>query len=164
MAYIDYKFYTSLYADPSFTETDFNRLCWDACRKLDMETTGIDGVKKLKTAFPVDEDDAEAVKRCACKLVNLMHQIEEAERSVSSGRGYVETENGLQRKIVSRVESGSESISYMESQGGTMLIDKAVSDKSVQDKLLRDTIREYLSGVRDANGVNLLYMGVYPCV
>ena len=44
------------------------------------------------------------------------------------------------------------------------MISKALVDFAVKEKLFRDTIREYLSGVSDANGVNLLYMGVYPYV
>lgn len=169
MAYTDYAFYTSLHTNPALAEADFNRLLWEACRKLDVETTGIDGIKKLRVAFPSNEDDAEAVKRCACKLVTLLYQIEEAEKSVSSGRGYVETENGVRGKVITSVSSGAESISYSYGNsptysGSATLIDKALADKAVQDKLFRDTIREYLSGISDANGVNLLYMGVYPRV
>jgi hypothetical protein len=48
--------------------------------------------------------------------------------------------------------------------GNATMIDKALSDPAVKEKLFRDTIREGLSGVADANGVNLLYMGVYPRV
>jgi hypothetical protein len=50
----------------------------------------------------------------------------------------------------------------MESNAGSSVIDKAVADKSVRNKLVADTIRGGLSGVKDANGVNLLYMGKYP--
>lgn len=43
------------------------------------------------------------------------------------------------------------------------MIDAVLSDKAAQDKLYRDTVREYLSLVPDSNGVNLLYAGIpYP--
>lgn len=158
--YITFEEYSELY-DP-MEERLFNRLCFDACRYVDIHTTGIDNVKKLKLYFPTDEDDAQAVKNCAAKVVNLLAQIQEAEKAVSMGRGYTETANGLQRKIISRVEAGNEAISYMESNAGTSVIDKAVSDLSVRNKLVADIIREGLSGITDAKGVNLLYMGPYP--
>lgn len=164
MGYVDFEFYKSLYGVQSAPEEYFNRLSWDVSRKLDAATTGIDGVRKLSAAFPVDEYDVEAVKRCACKLIHLAYQIEEAEKLMAQGRGYTETESGLRGKVISSVSAGNESVSYSTagSSGTATLIDKALSDKAVQDKLFRDTITEYLSGISDANGVNLLYMGRYP--
>lgn len=158
--YITFDDYTKLY-DP-VEEKVFNRLAFDACRYVDIHTTGIDNVKKLKLYFPTDENDAQAVKNCVAKLVNFLAQVQEAENAIAMGRGYTETENGLQRKIVSRVEAGNEAISYMESNAGSSVIDKAAADKSIKDKLVSDIIRDGLSGVTDANGVNLLYMGRYP--
>lgn len=158
--YITFDDYTKFY-DP-IEEKLFNRLAFDACRYVDIHTTGIDNVKKLRQYFPTDEDDAQAVKNCVAKLVNFLAQVQEAESAIAMGRGYTETENGLQRKIVSRVEAGNEAISYMESNAGSSVIDKAVSDLSVRNKLVSDIIRDGLSGITDANGVNLLYMGAYP--
>lgn len=162
MAYIDYEYYKTLYDDKAIPEIDFNRLSWDACRKLDVLTSGIDNVKKLKIAFPTDEDDAEAVKRCICKLIDTMSQIEKAADVIIQGRGYIETANGLQGKVVSSVSAGNESISYSAGGKNETVIDKALVDKSVQEKLYIDIVTECLSGVADANGVNLLYMGRYP--
>jgi hypothetical protein len=160
--YITYSEYTELYAPVD--EKVFNRLALRASRHIDRLTTGVDGVKKLRVAFPVDEDSVSAVKHCAAEAVNILWQIQEAEKSASLGRGYTETENGLQGKVISSVSAGNESISF--STGGTQktVIDYAVSDPSIGDRLICKTIRKYLSGVQDANGVNLLYMGVYPCV
>lgn len=167
MGYVDYEYYKSLYGDKAIPKADFNRLSWDACRKLDIATTGIDDVKKLKVAFPVDEDDAEIVKRCACELVSIACKLEQAEETARSAQGYITREDGtVINKQVSSVSAGNESISYVTSgasSSGTTLIDKALSDKDEQERLYRDTITEYLSGVTDANGVNLLFMGPYPC-
>lgn len=156
MAYFTIDDYKAVYG--SIDEKAFSRLSFDACRKLDNFTTGADGVKKLRLAFPTDEQDAEAVKRCGCHLVYLMLQMEAAEQSM----GYEVTENGLRGKVISSVSAGNESVSY--STGNATMIDKALSNPVVKSKLFWDTVREYLSGVSDANGVNLLYMGVYPHV
>lgn len=162
MAYIDeYEYITiSGKAIP-----DFDRLRWETSKLLDNATTGADGYKKLKNAFPVDEDDAEAVKRCLCKLIDLRRQIEDVEKSVLAAQSYVQREDGtvISKKITS-ISSGSESISYANSAGDSSVISAAVNDRSARDALYRSTIEEYLSGITDANGVSLLYMGVYPRV
>lgn len=160
--YITIEEYAALYGD--IDAAVFNRLSFHACRTIDRYTTGYDNVKKLKVAFPTDADAAEAVRQCAAALVNFLFQIHEAEQSASMGRGFVETESGLQGKVVSSVTSGAESVSYTSIQHQKSVIDSAVADFAVRDKIMRDTVREYLAGVTDANGVNLLYMGVYPRV
>lgn len=156
-SYFDYNDYVTYYGKGVCLQ-DFNRLSVEACRKLDYYTTGADKVKKLRHAFPVDADDAQTVKLCGCKLVHLMAQMETAEKSL----GYEATENGIRGKVISSVSAGNESISY--TVGNATMIDKALADPTVKNSLFRDTIRECLSGVTDANGVNLLYMGVYPRV
>ena len=160
--YADYEFYAAIYGNSTISAADFSRLIWDADRKLDKETTGVDGMRKLRVAFPTDEYSAEAVRRCACKLVNLAYAIESAEKSASAANEYDITDNGLRGKVISSISSGSESISYATSGIASTLIDKAVSDSAARDKLYRDIIVEHLSGIQDANGVNLLYMGPYP--
>ena len=154
--YVEYEFYTSLYGADAIKETEFNRLSWEACKKVDYHTTGVDGLKKLKHFFPSDEEDAEAVKRCVCKLIDTMQKVNLAE----DASGYVAREDGtLQGKLVASVSAGNESISY---SAGKNAINTAANDSATREKLYMDIITEYLSGVTDANGVNLLYMGVYP--
>jgi hypothetical protein len=157
--YADYEFFNSIYGDV-MPETDFNRLVWNAQKKVDDLTFG-----KLKFAFPTDEDDAEAVKRCECALVNLAKKIEDAQNRVESAQGYVDDGSGTIRgKVVSSVSSGSESVTYTaKAETGSTIIDAVLSDKTAQEKLYRDTVKEYLTGVKDANGVPLLYAGLpYP--
>lgn len=162
--YADYEFYKTLYGEKSVSETDFNRLSWDACKKIDAATTTVDGIKKLKIAFPTDEDDSEAVKRCLCELINILYKLEQAEERVNASQGFVQREDGtVSSKLVSSVSAGNESISYSTNNiSAATLIDKALSDKTVQEQLYRDTIAKYLSGVTDKNGINLLYVGRYP--
>lgn len=158
--YITFEGYKELY-DP-IDEKTFNRIAYDAGRYMDSMTTGYDGIKKLKVAFPVDEDSSEAVKRCAAKVVNLLYQIQEAEAAAALSRGFESTDQGVRGKVISSVSAGNETISYSTSASAATAVDSAVKDKSIRDALIKDTIREYLSGVSDANGVNLLYMGPYP--
>lgn len=159
--YIRYEDYVNLY-DP-IDDRVFNRLAYDACRHIDKLTTGIDGVKKLKVAFPVDEDSASAVRHCAAQVINILLQVQEAEKSASLSRGYDVTENGLKGKVVSSVSAGNESVSYSAGISNTV-VDAAAFNPAARDSLISQTIRQCLSGVQDANGVNLLYMGVYPRV
>ena len=151
MAYITEAKYESLYGDIETAE--FDRLAFDASRFMDAMTTGIDNFKKLKAAMPTDEDDAEAVEMCCAKLISLMKTIE-------SYDGFVTREDGTAiSKAVSSISSGSESMSF-----GTSATSAAASDITVRNKLFSDTVKAYLSGIEDANGVNLLYMGRYPNV
>lgn len=160
--YVSYEKYLCLYGEEAVKESDFNRLSWEACKKLDYHTTGVDGVRKLKHFFPVDEEDAETVKRCICKLIDTMNQIKLAEDAEKNASGYLTREDGtMQGKVVSSVSAGNESISYSVGKVATQ-ISAAVSDSATREKLYRDIITEYLSGVVDSNGVNLLYMGRYP--
>lgn len=162
--YANYEFYKTLYGEKSVSETDFNRLSWDACKRIDAATTTVDGIKKLKIAFPTDEDDSETVKRCLCELINILYKLEQAEERVNASQGFVQREDGtVSSKLVSSVSAGNESISYSTNNiSAATLIDKALSDKTVQEQLYRDTIAKYLSGVTDKNGINLLYAGRYP--
>ena len=158
--YITFDEYSKLY--DTMDEKVFNRLEFDACRVMDIHTTGIDNVKKLKRFPPVNEDDAMAVKHCAARIINLMHQIQKAEASAMETIGYESTDMGMRGKVISSVTAGNESFSYTTGAASATAIDAAVKDKTVRDKLVADTVREYMSGITDANGVNLLYMGKYP--
>lgn len=164
MAYVSYEYYTSLFENPEITEKTFERLLWKAEKKIDAHTSGVDGIKKLKIAFPVIEEDAEAVKRCVVELIDLMHKIETAEKNANSSRGYVEREDGsLHGKVITSLSAGNETVNFANGNNVELtLIDKVILDKAAQERLFEFTIREYLSGVLDANGVNLLYIGKYP--
>ena len=144
--YVDYAFYKTLYGT-TVDETAFNRLIWNAEKLVKNAVTGVDGRCKLDFAFPDEEYDAEAVKRCECALVDIMAKIDKAETEAEGN------------KTVKSVSAGNESISY---DTGSGLIGKVLSDKSAQTRLYADTINEYLRGTKDKNGVNLLFGGVYP--
>ena len=141
MAYVDYEYYKSLYGEKAIPETDFNRLLWDAEREIDKATSGVDGVRKLQVAFPTSVYDAEAVKRCVLGLVDFLYKLELAENSVSAG---------------------NESISYAVGKSSDTAISNAIKDLHSRDMAVYQFITSRLSGVSDANGVNLLFGGRYP--
>lgn len=164
MAYVDYEYYKTLYGEEkAIPETDFNRLLWDAEREIDKATSGVDNVRKLKVAFPTNEEDAEAVKRCVCALVEFLKQIEDTERNANSLGQYAERADGsLQGKVVSSVSAGNESISYAVGKSADTAISNAIKDLHSKDMAVYQFITSKLSGVSDANGVNLLFGGRYP--
>ena len=163
MSYIDYEYYKNLYGENALSESEFSRLLWDAEREIDKATSGVDNVRKLKVAFPTNEEDAETVKRCVCALVEFLKQIEDAERNANSLGQYAERADGsLQGKVVSSVSAGNVSISYAVGKSADTAIGNAI--KSLQDKdvTIYAFVASRLHGVSDANGVNLLFGGEYP--
>lgn len=165
--YVDYEYYSGLYGDEAATESAFNRIGWNACRKLDIATTGHDGVQKLRQTFPSDEYAVECIKRCVCELIQNAYNLEQAEENARMAQGYTQREDGsLQGRVISSISAGNESISYSTSSNSaaTTLTEKALASQSVREQVERDIITTHLSGVADANGVPLLYMGPYPDV
>lgn len=156
MAYAKYDCYKSLYGDKALSEVEFNRLAWDAEREIDKATSGVDNVRKLKVAFPTNDEDAEVVKRCFCALVEFLKNMEVAE----SGACYIKDSNGTMHSgIVTSVSAGNESISYSAKETS---ISNAIKSESDRNKTLYAFIASRLYGVKDSNGVNLLYVGRYP--
>lgn len=163
MKYVDYEYYKNLYGDKAMEQSDFERIGWDAEREIDKATSGVDNVRKLKVAFPTSDYDAEAVKRCVCALVEFLKQIEDAERNANSLGQYTERADGsLQGKVVSSVSAGNESISYAVGKSADTAISNAIKDLHSKDVAVYQFITSRLSGVSDANGVNLLFGGRYP--
>lgn len=162
MAYATYEQVAALY--PEIAEADYTRLSFLADREIDRLTTGVDGVRKLAVAFPSDEFGAAAVVRCEAEIINLMAQIEEAEAAMKAAASYTQRADGSYAAgAVASVSSGSESISYASfSAAPKTAVTVAASDMAAREKLYADKVRLYLSGITDANGVSLLYGGVYP--
>ena len=160
MLYADYQYFTELYG-ADVPEQTFNRLIWATSKILDHMTTGVDGYKKLEHAYPINPNDDEAIKRCVCELVQFAYEIEEANKAL----GYVTNADGMvNSRMVSSRSSGAESISYV--TGGNSVSKTAAVAAAADDDIRRNMqtamVRQYLDGVRDANGVNILYLGRYP--
>lgn len=166
MEYISMDDYVSIYPYDDISGA-FGRLAWDASRLMDNLTTGVDGIKKLKYAAPVEQEDAEAVKRCAAKLVHLMYQIETMEaQQIEAAKITKQADGTYQSALIASRSAGNESISYANGSGlkTSSIIGAAVSDPLTRQKLYRDTVMECLRGAHDANGVGLLYGGRCPYV
>ena len=162
MAYVDYEYYKSLYGEEKMQEAEFNRVLWDAEREIDKATSGIDGVKKLRIAFPLG-DDGEIVKRCVVELVNFLYKLEDAEKNANSLYQLTERHDGtLQGKVISSVSAGNESISFAVGKSSDTALGNAVKGFKNREETIYQLIRSCLSGVTDANGVNLLFAGRYP--
>ena len=91
--YVDYEFYKKVYGYDAVSESEFNRFSWDASKKIEHYTTGVDGVKKLQVAFPTDDNGVESVKRCACALIDLMCNIKQAEQNLRSATGFIQKDD-----------------------------------------------------------------------
>ena len=166
MSYATYEDYNALYPG-TVVETDYERLAWEADRMMDRYTTGADNVRKLRVAFPTDEYAVETVQRCEFALVNLMYRIEQAEADAAAASRYITDADGsVHGAVVSSVSSGSESKSFAtgSNAASATAINEAVGSISARNRLFGEVVRNYLSGTEDANGVNLLFMGVYPRV
>ena len=134
--------YTAQYPEGYY----FDRLCTTASRLMDRFTTGVDGVCKLRVAFPTDSYAVEAVKNCAAEIISFLANVETARIEASKCRGYVETPHGIRGKVISSVSSGSESISYASSGTAKTLVDDAVANRKVRDQAVHDMILDHLSG------------------
>ena len=160
MLYADYQYFTKLYG-ADVPEQTFNRLIWAASKVLDHMTTGVDGYKKLEHAYPVNSDDAEAIKRCVCELAQFAYEVEEANKAL----GYMTNADGtVNSRMVASRSSGAESISYTtggNAVGKTAAV-VAAADDDIRRSMQTAMVRQYLDGVKDANGVNILYLGRYP--
>ena len=166
MGYVDYEWYKKEYGG-KIDASVFSQNIEKASRRIDIHTTGIDGYRKLQEAFPINVYDENAVKLCACELVDIMAQINTEKANAYAKNGVISREDGsVTGKVISSVSSGSESISYATPENARVKTAVSEAIKSVQSEndLYCSFIISALSGVSDRNGVNLLYMGRYPRV
>lgn len=154
--YITFEEYSELYSD--ITAEEFNIYAYDAERIAEKECTGVDGFNKLRNAMPEEDPDLKAIKRA---IIGLTHEVAQMEKAKKAG-GYIERADGtVQGKTLSSVSSGSESMSF----GVTATVyELSASDLELRTRYLSTYAVEKLRGIYDKNGVNVLYMGVYPCI
>lgn len=157
--YADFEYYTTTYGGKVLkSEEDFNHFGRKAERRMDA-ITGM----KLQFAFPAKGKDAEAVKDCLCELAEFLYQVDAYQNAAMESVGVVAQSDGtVKGKVVSSITSGSESISYSTGGSASTSVMEAAKDKKVMDALIYGMVQDGLSGVLDANGVNLLFAGAYP--
>lgn len=156
--YADYTYYTTEYGGKMSAE-DFKRFGRRAESRLNTLTG-----KKLKFAFPSDEDDVQAVKDCLCEMTDFLYQIDLYMQTAMDSMGTVKQADGtLKAKVLTSISSGSESRGY--SIGGHFdMTDVAESakDRGKREQNEYMIAHECLGGIGDYNGINLLYSGAYP--
>ena len=158
--YADFEYYQNEYGGNVFKSAEERkRHAKKAGRILDTYTLG-----KLEFAFPTDKKTIEAIKDCECELSEFVYQVEMYLNTAAEGMGYIEQDDGKVRgKIVKSESSGSESVTYtgVDNTANTV-ISKAAQDKKIRTVYEYGVVKEDLTGLKDVNGVMLLYAGDYP--
>lgn len=158
--YVTAERFAELY--PSAPSDAYTRFAWDAQRYIDNATMTVDGTKKLQYAFPTDEDDAEAVQRCMCAVINALSEVDAARTTVNAAGGYVQMDGGYRSANVKSISAGGESITYGSDASTESDVIRAARSNGELKAYVLSIIESYLRGVTDDNGVNLLYGGRYP--
>ena len=149
---------------PSADAGTYDKFAWDAQRYLDNATMCVDGTRKLRYAFPTDEDDAETVKRCMGAMIMALDEVDKARSAMAQAGGYSTTSAGVISNSVRSVSAGGESITYGADANAKTEAQVAAQSNGALKTYLYGIVRDYLSGICDDNGINLLYGGRYPDV
>lgn len=151
MAYADHAFYTSCYHGEHTAEDGMDRWLERASDELDFITCN-----RLMTAFPMVEAHVVKIKKAVCAIADALYQVDVQRRAAAPQTAA----NGSVCGAISSITSGKESISYASVNSGNSVYSIAASSEEKMLALLYRIAAEYLSGIPDANGVNLLYRGV----
>ena len=133
MEFTTYWFYKTEYYGDSIDEPHFEKWCKRATDKLKHLCCGnIDD-----TAL---EMYGERIQKATCALAELMYEINKAARAATA-----KDESNVKSK-----SSGGESVTFGDKD---TVVTKVLSDRKGQERLMYDTIAEYLTGT------GLLYAG-----
>lgn len=164
MAYTDFEFYTTTYHGNVVPEADFPRIADRASDFLDVIT-----FDRFVDGLPDDERAKTKVQKAVCAVSDKMYELELAEKqalSAATGGSSSSESGGATAGVITSRSAGSESISYAspsEMANGAKTwsaVYQAAGDEEATNNLLYSAARLYLTGVKDNNGVNLLYAGV----
>lgn len=129
-----YEFYKKTYYGEAIEEPAFPKWLSKATDKLMYLTYG------NITEESRSEYDTQ-IQKATCALIDLMYQIDSATKTATA-----KDDTNVKSK-----SSGGESINFGDKD---TTVTKVLSDKAAQDRLMYDTIAEYLTGT------GLLYAGV----
>lgn len=164
MAYADYEFYTTKYYGSAIPDYQlFNKQAERASDFLDIVTRD-----RLVDGLPDNERAQTKIKKAVCALADKLYGLELAEKqalsaaagSLTSGTG------GATTGVIASKSSGSESISYASpseiANGAKAWSDtySVAGNEQETNKLLYDTAKVYLMGVKDKGGMQILYAGL----
>jgi hypothetical protein len=164
MAYVDYGFYTTSYFGSVVPQSDFPRVAERASDFVDTMT-----FDRLVDGLPSDERSQKRIKKAVCALADKIYELDLAEKnSVAAAGGNTTTvgASGSTTGIITSVSSGSESISYATPQqiGASAkewsAVYAAAGDMKKTNDLLLKTALPLLMGVRDDEGIPILYAGL----
>lgn len=167
MAYTTFTFYENTYHGNVVPAEDFDRIADRASDFLDVIT-----FDRLVDSLPSDERAATKVQKAVCAVCDKLYQLELADKqALSAAAGGTSSggsggTGGVNAGVITSRSAGSESISYaspseMASGAKTWsAVYQAAGDEQATNKLLYDTAKVYLMGVRDNEGVPLLYAGM----
>ena len=150
MAYTDYSFYTGTFYGDTLTEEN-------AAKWLERASDYVDAITfhRTESAFPEVEAHAVKVKKAVCAIAEALYLID-VQRIATQAQA---DESGMIHAAIASMSSGRESISYVQSSNGSVYA-KAANDRTERERLLGEIVVQYLAGIPDATGVNLLYAGV----
>ena len=165
MAYADYEFYTTKYYGSAIPDSQsFDKQAERASDFLDIIT-----FERLVDGLPDNERAQTKIKKAVCAVSDKLYGLELAEKqalSAAAGSDSKTDINGKSSGIIVSRNSGSESISYAspsEIANGAKAwstVYSAAGDEQATNKLLYDTVKVYLMGVRDSKGTPLLFAGL----
>ena len=164
MAYTDFEFYATTYHGNVVPEADFPRIADRASDFLDVIT-----FDRLVDGLPDDERAKTKVQKAVCAVSDKLYELELAEKQANAAAqagGSSGASGGVTSGIISSSSAGSESISYAslsDTASGAKnwsAVYQAAGDETLTNNLLYSAARLYLTGVKDDDGVNLLYAGV----
>lgn len=164
MAYTDFTFYITTYYGNIVPESDFERIADRASDFLDVIT-----FDRLADGLPSDDKTTTKVQKAVCAVCDKLYQLELAGKQALSAAGGETSSSGsggAASGAITSKSAGSESISYAspsEMASGAKAwstVYQAAGDEQATNKLLYDTAKAYLAGVRDTEGTLLLYAGL----
>lgn len=129
-----YEFYKNTYYGEDIEESAFPKWLSRAADKLYYLTYG-------NITEETYEEYTQAIQKAVCALMDMMFEIEKAEKEASA-----KDETNIKSK-----SSGSESVTFGDRD---TVITKVLADKNAQNRLLYDVIAEYLGDT------GLLYAGI----
>ena len=163
MAYSTFTFYEQTYHGNVVPAEDFDRIADRASDFLDVIT-----FDRLADGLPSDERAATKVQKAVCAVCDKLYQLELSEKQALSAAGGASSggTGGVASGVITSRSSGLESISYAspsEIANGAKAwsaLYQASGDAQETNKLLTDAAMPYLTGVRNDDGVPLLYAGM----
>ena len=163
MAYTDFEFYTTTYHGNVVPEADFSRIADRASDFLDVIT-----FDRLVDGLPSDERAATKVQKAVCAVSDKLYELELAEKQANAAAqagASSGTSGSATSGVIASRSAGSESISYAslsDTASGAKnwsAVYQAAGNPQETSKILYSAAKLYLMGVKDNNGVNLLYAG-----